>query len=245
MARTFAVTTPENVTIDYQIAGAGSRGGAALIDILLQGLIFALLYYVRIRVFPPPVSSPLAEVLLLIFFIVVGYTMLFEWLWNGQTPGKRLCRLRAVRDQGLPLDASAVVIRNLFRVIDSLPGLYVVGIISMMATANSKRLGDLAAGTIVVKERTTPPQPQAPEIPRVAFAEEPQLDIPPLGPEEMEALRLFIDRKAELPEDIREDIAQRIAKPMFERIGYTDHTGSYTEALEVIYRTCLARQGGR
>ena len=245
MARTFTITTPENVTIEYQIAGAGSRGIAAVFDQLVITAVYALLTY--LLYLSVTFSGSLAVTALITgwFLINVGYSMLFESLWNGQTPGKRLSGLRVVREQGLPVDSSAIVIRNLFRVVDSLPWLYGVGLVSMVFTSNSKRLGDLAAGTIVVRERRVEPNLEAAQAPEVTFEPESSLDIPPLGPDELEALRRFVERKAELPENVREDIAERIAKPLFERIGYCDHTGSYSEALENIYKNCLALKSGK
>ncbi len=245
MARTFTITTPENVTIEYQIAGAGSRGGAAMIDLLIQALMYALLVYLVYISVTLSGTFALTAAITGWFLINVGYSMFFETIWNGQSPGKRLLGLRVVREEGLPVDTSAVVIRNLFRVIDFLPSLYGVGLVSMVFTSNSKRLGDLAGGTIVVRERRVQPKLEPAQSPELSFQPDSPLDIPPLGPQEMEALRRFVERQAELPEDVREDIAERIARPLFERIGYYNHTGSYCEALVNIYQTCLAQKSGR
>jgi hypothetical protein len=91
--------------------------------------------------------------MVLIFFVVFwGYFMLFETLWSGQTPGKRAGRLRVIRRDGQPVGASEVLIRNLVRIVDFLPGFYGIGLVVMFIDKEARRLGDMAAGTIVVRE---------------------------------------------------------------------------------------------
>lgn len=244
MARTFTVTTPENVTIDYQISGLGSRSVAAMFDLVAQIILYSLLVYLCYLSFAFAGGTAVALLITGWFLVSTGYSILFESIWNGQTPGKRLSGLRVVREQGLPVDLSAVVLRNLFRAVDFLPALYGLGMVVMMANENSKRLGDYAAGTIVVKERRAVSDLEKGQQPEVSFAPETALDVPPLAPEELDALRRFVERKAELPEGVREDIAERIARPLFERIGYYNHTGSYSEALENLYRTSTTPRSG-
>jgi hypothetical protein len=91
--------------------------------------------------------------ILLSFAFYWGYYIFFEILWNGQTPGKRLVDIRVIRVDGTPAAATEIIIRNLVRTIDLLPMAYGVGIIAMFVSPNSRRLGDLAAGTLVVHER--------------------------------------------------------------------------------------------
>jgi hypothetical protein len=88
----------------------------------------------------------------LVFLAVFLYFMLFEIFWNGQTPGKRWLGLRVIRENGYPIRAVDAVVRNLVRIVDALPSGYAIGLLVMLFNARSKRLGDFAAGTIVVRE---------------------------------------------------------------------------------------------
>ncbi|GIV94214.1 MAG: hypothetical protein KatS3mg056_2923 [Chloroflexus sp.] len=94
----------------------------------------------------------LALLAILAFVVNWGYFVFFEWIWNGQTPGKRLLRLRVLREGGRPVDIGAIVVRNLMRAIDFLPLLYGIGLVTMFVDRYHRRLGDLTAGTVVVHE---------------------------------------------------------------------------------------------
>ena len=155
------IDTPENVTFDYDVAGIGSRFLAALADtaliVLLQVIVLGTLIFIGLRtgdVFSSDGASTwiLAVLSLIAFIFFWGYYIFFEILWNGQTPGKRLVGLRVIRLDGTPVTTPEVVIRNLVRTIDLLPIAYGVGVITMFVNENSRRLGDLAAGTVVVHE---------------------------------------------------------------------------------------------
>lgn len=155
------IDTPENVTFQYEVAGIGSRFVAALVDtvliLLLQVPLIGVLVLVASQfsaLSPSAVGLAwtLAILGLVSFLFLWGYYIFFEMLWNGQTPGKRWIGLRVIRLDGTPVTASEVVIRNLVRVLDILPTAYGVGIVTMFISENSRRLGDLAAGTVVVHE---------------------------------------------------------------------------------------------
>ncbi len=152
------IDTPENVRFAYEIAGIGSRFMAALVDttliVLLQLAVFVpLLLFTRIL--DESGWSALFGVALFISFVMLwGYYIFFEAFWNGQTPGKRWVGLRVLQLSGLPMTFSEVVIRNLVRIVDFLPVAYGVGLIVMFFQRQSRRLGDLAAGTVVVFDRT-------------------------------------------------------------------------------------------
>jgi uncharacterized RDD family membrane protein YckC len=155
------IDTPENVTFDYDISGIGSRFLAALIDtaliILLQVVVIgSILLAANLAV--DDVTSAIGGWLLAVaglisFAFFWGYYIFFEILWNGQTPGKRRIGLRVIRVDGTPVGASEVVIRNLVRIIDFLPTGYGIGVVTMFINPSSRRVGDLAAGTIVVHDR--------------------------------------------------------------------------------------------
>ncbi len=153
------IETPEQVVFSYTIAGIGSRAAAALIDYLLcLTLIFAI--WVAAAAFFGVThhigSAPwvLAILIFFVFGVFWGYYTLFEGLWDGQTPGKRYVGLRVVRDGGYSITFAASAVRNIVRVIDLQPGAsYGVGMLTALLSPSGKRLGDYAAGTLVVRER--------------------------------------------------------------------------------------------
>jgi uncharacterized RDD family membrane protein YckC len=157
------IDTPENVTFDYDVAGIGSRFLAALVDtaliFLLQGLLVGVVLLVVMLAFDTNIFDGeafgwvLAILGILSFLFLWGYYIFFEILWNGQTPGKRWVGLRVIRMDGTPITASEAVIRNLVRIIDLLPSAYGVGVVTMFISENSRRVGDLVAGTLVVHDR--------------------------------------------------------------------------------------------
>lgn len=155
------IETPENVAFGYQVAGIGSRFLATLADtliiIFLQIIILlvrALILYILDNVDGGSVSPWVIAFFGLIGFVFYsGYYVLFEMLWNGQSPGKRWAGIRVIRRDGTPITLSESLVRNLARLVDFLPIAYGVGIISMFLDQQSRRLGDLAAGTLVVHDR--------------------------------------------------------------------------------------------
>jgi uncharacterized RDD family membrane protein YckC len=254
LPRVITVVTPENIRIEYEVAGIGSRGGAAIVDLLLQGLIIAVIFSGRavLEMLHKWPGTTWADALLGIASFVVywGYYTYFETVWNGQTPGKRHMRLRTVKEGGMPIDLTSAAVRNLVRIIDFLPMLYVVGSISVLVTSNSKRLGDIAAGTLVVKERS--------EILRTAPAnQEAAVPVPPIQtsyvkqvelvtPEEFEAAKRFMERKAELSPQVREEVAARIARPLIAKLGIAESPNMiYSGVLSEVYAKCMEERGMR
>jgi uncharacterized RDD family membrane protein YckC len=158
MDERYFVETPEVVTIAYDVAGVGSRCLAATVDTaliaLLQAALGALVYAVASLVPGADDADDLIFALwsVLAFVLLWGYYLLFELLWSGQSPGKRLIGLRVIREGGRPLDFSASALRNLIRVVDFLPVGYGLGVLTIFADPRARRLGDLAAGTLVVRE---------------------------------------------------------------------------------------------
>ncbi len=148
---TLLIRTPEGVVFSQLLAGPMSRFLAWLIDLFvvimlasMLGVVLALLHFI---------SLGLAEAasLLIQFVLMIGYGIYCEWSWRGQTLGKRMMRLRVVDAQGLRLQFSQVVIRNLLRVVDMLPLFYLVGGVACVVSRRAQRLGDLAANTIVIR----------------------------------------------------------------------------------------------
>jgi uncharacterized RDD family membrane protein YckC len=146
------VSTPERVSFDYQVAGLGTRAIAQVLDLLIVSGLLLAVYFVAVAV--SLAGSNVAVIVGLIggFVVIFGYFWVSEALWSGQTIGKKAFRLRAVGDRGEPLTFAQAGIRNIVRIVDFLPYAYGVGLIVLFANGKGKRLGDLAAGTIVVKD---------------------------------------------------------------------------------------------
>ncbi len=148
------VATPERVSFDFQIAGLGTRAIAQIIDLLIVALIEVAVVFFAIAAGTVTSSATVLWLVIIVFsFInVFGYFWVSEALWSGQTVGKKAFRLRAVGDRGEPLTFMQAGIRNIVRIVDFLPYGYGVGMIVLFANGKGKRLGDIAAGTIVVKD---------------------------------------------------------------------------------------------
>lgn len=148
------IATPERVSFSYQLAGLGSRFIAQFLDLLILTVAMGV---VAVGTSAIGLGGPTTALLLIIasFLFINGYFVFFEGLWSGQTPGKRVARLRAVADAGQPITFEQALMRNLVRNLDFLPLFYGVGIVALFANGRGKRLGDMAAGTVVVRERAS------------------------------------------------------------------------------------------
>jgi len=148
------VATPERVSFDYQVAGLGTRAIAQLIDLLIVSAVEVAVLFFGFAAGSVTNSSTVSFLIIIVlsFINVFGYFWVSEALWSGQTLGKKAFRLRAVGERGEPLTFMQAGIRNIVRIVDFLPYGYGVGMIVLFANGKGKRLGDLAAGTIVVKD---------------------------------------------------------------------------------------------
>ena len=147
------IETPDHVVLRYQLAGAGNRGFAAILDFLVVSIvIFAIGWsYQQLASGNPILLSVEGWVALVELLIAWLYFIVLEWLWNGQTLGKRVFGLRVITEDGEPAPFVAVLVRNIVRTVDFLPVLYGVGLIAIIVSPRYQRLGDLAAGTFVVR----------------------------------------------------------------------------------------------
>lgn len=153
------VATPERVTVDLPLAGLGSRAMAYLVDVALLGAVTLVVYFLVTLLIPDPVNAVLGLSSLVrtisaavLFFGLWIFWTAFEVAWNGQSPGKRLVRIRVVQADGSPTTVFASAVRNLLRIVDFLPVCYPVGVISMLIDRKHRRLGDLLAGTVLVRD---------------------------------------------------------------------------------------------
>lgn len=147
------VRTPEGVVFTFPLAGPVVRCIAWVIDSVAISTATSIVGMVLMWFAIISLDLTVAAVTVLFFVLSTGYNMVFEYFWRGQTPGKRVMRLRVVDAGGMALTPGQIVVRNLVRVVDELPFLYLVGGVAMMVSRRAQRLGDLAAGTIVVRHR--------------------------------------------------------------------------------------------
>lgn len=229
------IETPEQVVVSYTIAGIGARAAAAIIDYaIMWGGIFALwllfmMLAAAIRVgaeSAAPTSATqssgawaMSLIFLAIFALQWGYYVIFEALWDGQTPGKRRLGIRVVQDGGYSVSFSASAVRNITRIIDMQPGfLYSVGIVSALLSRSGKRLGDMMAGTFVVREQLTHVAPAAARDAKgVGVALTTALSEP-----DYVLLDRFVTRRAELDPDRRRAIASQLSERFREHLEASD-----------------------
>jgi uncharacterized RDD family membrane protein YckC len=222
------VPTPERVSFDYQVAGLGTRAIAQVLDLLIVGGILTAVYFVALAALIVDTSTATLIALIGSFVVVFGYFWVSESLWSGQTIGKKAFRLRAVGDRGEPLTFAQAGIRNIVRIVDFLPYGYGVGLIVLFANGKGKRLGDLAAGTIVVKDsdhvglwqlpgaRTLASPIGATERPPTAFAaaSAAELTLRRLDPEVRRFVTSYARRRPELSLEVRVQLASQVSSSL-------------------------------
>lgn len=152
-ANAVVIETPEGVRFALPLAGVVARFLALVIDLLAMSTISGILDKIVLVIGWISPDSMAAITIFGYFAIGIGYGIVFEWLWHGQTPGKRVLSLRVMDANGLKLQASQIAVRNLMRALDSLPGLYTVGGVAALLSKRHQRLGDMVANTIVVQQR--------------------------------------------------------------------------------------------
>ena len=257
------IETPEQVDLRLPIAGIGSRFLAVLADSILQivaELLLLLFFAVFLNASELEHFNEVSETahkwlvagaVLFQFLLFWGYFALFEAFWNGQTPGKRLVKIRVIKDSGRQITLFEALARNLIRVVDLLPNFYLVGLISMLCNRQQKRLGDFVAGTIVIHERSREQplsghnsrsitasvyQPPAPEYVQRAGAFQPPADaIARLRAEDLNVIESFLARALDFDLSTRTEIAGRIATSVFVKMDVAFPPGENAErALEAI-----------
>jgi uncharacterized RDD family membrane protein YckC len=227
------IETPERVPLHFALASIGNRFIACAIDHTIQivtlivvGIFFAIISdasSLGSRLMNAP-KWVIALLIVIQFVIFDGYFAVFEWIWRGQTPGKRWLKLRVIREDGRPISFFEAVVRNLLRVVDFLvPPFYSIGLISVFATERDQRVGDLVAGTVVVRER----EAEAPEFAEVfaspisdaalrrsfapvAFT----ADLDKLTEQEITVVESFLRRRWDLKDYPRQWMAWRVSMPI-------------------------------
>ncbi len=266
MSRTITVVTPENITITYALAGFASRFMATLVDLVLQCLLLlagAALQSLATggRHGGVSVASIVSAVWMVAFYIMVlAYATFFEMLWGGRTPGKRLFGLRVIRDGGYPITFVASITRNLLRFLDfgiiPWPGagalaLYgLPGLLCVFFSPTYKRIGDYAAGTLVIVEAGATPfgdRSQSGEVsPGVAAFLPLVRNLDRLSQDDYRLMRRFVARRQELELTAQASLGERLARPLLDRleIPATIHYQiQFADALEAIERRYAEEHG--
>ncbi len=254
-----SIDTPELVAIQMPLAGIGSRFIALLVDYVIWfvgiGFVASIFAFLLpgINAFNR-ISAQWATALylFLIFLFNWGYFTLFEAFWNGRTPGKRIARIRVIQRSGRAIGLFESMARNFVRYIDQIPFFYAVGAIAIFVTRDHQRLGDLAAGTLVVRDRIeeapistestrtftanifTPAVP-TPE-PHAGFSL-PNHGIAKLSVPDLQVLESFFARRLDMPLATRQALAERIAAAIQSKSGLEPPPGASVETfLEITAR---------
>ena len=219
------IDTPEQVALEFSLATIGSRFLAVAIDTIIQiACAIVLLLVVAAGIWATGAlglaARPWVLAVLVIggFVIYYGYFAVFETVWNGQTPGKRVIGLRVIHASGRPISPWEAILRNVVRLVDQMPAIYAIGIVSVFVTERSQRLGDLAAGTVVVHERLAESLDDVAPRPRAARS---AYGARRLLPEEISVIELFFSRRGQLDGYARMRTAHQIARRIRERLEIT------------------------
>lgn len=220
------IDTPEQVHLEFVLADIGSRFMAVFADSVIQFLVVLVLIITDETALRGAMFSKLATyqvwviaVLILVYFCIYwGYYAAFEALWNGQTPGKRWAGIRVIKENGRPINAFEAIGRNLVRIVDQFPGIYAVGIITMLLNSRNRRIGDFVAGTIVVHERKAKESDLffnlSDKQPEYSIYQAGRLGVP-----EIELIETFLARRLDIPLAVRQQSAERIATLISSRLG--------------------------
>lgn len=226
MDNRYTIDTPENIEFGYDIAGIGSRFLAAIVDTFLIGVaevIVLLVVGLAVQSLSLGESILTAAGAVLGFVILWGYYVAFELAWNGQSPGKRMLGLRVVREGGRPITVIASIIRNLIRIVDFLPLLYGIGVVAMFVDRRARRLGDLAAGVLVVRERAEVTLESLADRPvsSVALPAEfvPLANVAILLETDYALVQEFLSRRQDLSREARLRLGMQLARGLEQRLA--------------------------
>lgn len=228
----YTVQTPEQIDVAYDVAGIGSRFLAALLDHMFLAIILSL-SCVGVSLVASRLDLGLDESIILglfgigIYLSLCAYYIFFETIWNGQTPGKRLVGLRMVREGGRPIGFLGSTIRNFIRLADFLPVLYGLGVIVMFIDKRSRRLGDLAAGCMAVRERkaVTLESLSAPvTLDQTVVGAAERITIPNLHAlqrADYDIVQEYLRRRSALSAEARQRLSYQLVDGLQQRLGYS------------------------
>jgi len=243
------IDTPEQTALEYPIAGVGSRFLAILADTAIQ-IVLAVFVLIGGSIVGMGVAifgglGPqwvMAIIVFLLFLLNSGYFALFEIFWNGQTPGKRYAQVRVIKDDGRPIGAYEAIVRNALRLVDMLPAMYGIGLISIFLSRQSKRLGDFVAGTVVVHEKTL--EGVRPYEGTQIDETLPPIDVAQVTLEEVRLIETFLNRRDSLDPAVRTTMATQIANRLADKMAVKIYGWPRMERfLEAVIEQC--RQSNR
>jgi uncharacterized RDD family membrane protein YckC len=226
-AQQLSLATPERALLSLPIAGIGSRTLAYLIDFGLLLLAWSMAT-IAFSVFAPLIDvwgqmSSIAKVaaLLGLFFTQWGYWTVAEVFWRGQTPGKKLMGIRVVRHDGSPVGLFESAVRNLVRFIDFLPVFYPVGLVTMLVDRQNRRLGDLAAGTVLVRVEKV-------DLARYATSKA-TATAAPVSAQDAEVITDFLHRAAALEPEARARLGAMLATRFLPHLSEAERTAALAD----------------
>ncbi|HEY5274046.1 MAG TPA: RDD family protein [Acidimicrobiales bacterium] len=208
------VVSPEGVIFEAVLAGLGSRFVAAILDALLQGILIVALIFLATLTGGGDHAVAAAVAIVGAFLVLIGYHIAFETLRHGQTPGKRRAGLRVSSVRGGPVRFWPSTVRNVLRLIDILPWMYLAGAICILATKKNQRLGDFAASTIVVREPVPTRRGKKKERSTVVPAlpsDHVLWDVSMINAEDLSIIRSFLSRRNDFVPDARARLATELA----------------------------------
>jgi uncharacterized RDD family membrane protein YckC len=229
------IKTPEYVSIQFQLAGLGSRTAAFIIDQLLLMIVNILILLILVlATIGLPSSMLLAQLepvalgitIIVLFILNWGYFFAFEFFSGGRTIGKKVLGIRVIQENGHSITLLSSLIRNLMRIIDSLPTGYFLGLVMIFFHSQHKRLGDVVAGTIVVHERHSRKKKQSPlekEIAKRGLRKEDlridERTLVSFGPKDWQLISSYCHRLTQLVEDEKADLTRQIARILLVKLG--------------------------
>jgi uncharacterized RDD family membrane protein YckC len=241
----YLISTPENVDLHLELAGLGNRIMACLIDTSLTYALVAVvgllcMFFIGAMNYLPLTGNVKATVMYAIIgatimvclAIYFGYYIYFEIAWRGQSPGKRVMHIRVIDENGQPVSNASVFIRNLIRVADM--GLAVIGLLVMLVEPREKRIGDLAAGTLVIRERLSA-ENAAPIVLKYPQSPDVHIDVGRLTPKEYEMLISFLGRRDKLVPSERPLLARRLETYFRDRLGEAGEPVGSEQFLERVF----------
>jgi uncharacterized RDD family membrane protein YckC len=234
-----AIATPEGVDVELTLANIGSRFIAGGIDFTIQ-----LAVIVSLALITRPAGDAGAAIFTSVMFaLIFFYDVLFEVLGRGATPGKRWTGLRVVRSGGRPITLARSSVRNILRIIDILPGFYAVGMTVIFITPRNQRIGDLAAGSHVVRIRYGDRRhlPDAYEG-TIEAGPAATWDVTAVSQDDVAAVRAFLDRRYDLQSQHRVQIAAELASRLRPRVGGAPPHLNDEEFLDLLVAAKLARR---
>src|SRR5690349_12539036 len=244
---TLIIETPERVPLHFALASIGNRFLACAIDhtiqvlalliIFIAALVLANLSFLEQMLASAP-KWVYAVMIILLFLVFAGYFTFFEWIWSGQTPGKRWLKLRVIREDGRPITFWEASVRNLLRPVDMFPmGSYSIGLVAVFASRSDQRIGDMVGGTVVVRER----EAEAPEFMKVFAApvSDPAMrrcfipvdfnaSISSLTESEIQVVETFLRRRWDLKDMVRQWMAWRVSLPILYKLRPTYNLATFT-----------------